>query len=123
MNNPPLAPEHLHFTRTLHLQTTCAERLLWQRLRDRRLAGCKFRRQHPMAPYVLDFYCDAHRLVIELDGSRHVEVIGQQSAAHRDAWLEACGLKVLRFSDDQVLKDLPTVLEQIWQAVQTGRSD
>ena len=64
----PLDPRLLAFARELRRQQTDAEAVMWSLLRDRRLAGCKFRRQYPLGPYVLDFYCQEARLAIELDG-------------------------------------------------------
>jgi len=70
------SPEHRHFAGSLRSQLTDCERLLCRRLRNRGLAGFKFRRQHPWPPYVLDFYCAELRLVIELDGGQHHDAAG-----------------------------------------------
>ena len=64
----PLAAELLQLARTLRQESTDAEALMWQLLRDRQIAGCKFRRQHPLEPYVLDFYCHELKLAVEVDG-------------------------------------------------------
>ncbi|MFI4963961.1 MAG: endonuclease domain-containing protein [Caulobacterales bacterium] len=84
--------------RTLRSNPTATERLLWSRLRQRRLGGLKFRRQVPMGPYVLDFLCLRHRLVVEADGPFH----DPQRDASRDAWLNAKGFRVLRFSNEEI---------------------
>ena len=87
------------------------ERLLWKRLRDGRCAKFKFRRQHPLGPYVLDYYCAVAHSVVELDGRSH-EGRGVADDA-RQAYLERLGLRVLRFTNDQVLADLDGVVETI----------
>ena len=82
-------------------------------LRDRRFAGFKFRRQTPIAGYIVDFYCARARLIIELDGESH---IGKETAdENRRQTLEAKGFKVLRIWDTHIYDDLETVLEMIWQ--------
>ena len=98
--------------RTLRRNATEAERQLWRRLRNRQL-GAKFRRQQPLGRYVLDFYCHEHALVIEVDGAHHYQ--DQQAEADRDrtAWLEAVGLRVLRFTNREVMTELDRVLEQV----------
>jgi very-short-patch-repair endonuclease len=78
-------------------------------LRARRLDGLKFRRQHPIPPYVADFYCDELKLVIELDGSQHSEEIDSV----RTRALQRQGLFILRFWDNQVLQEIEAVLEAI----------
>ncbi|NQD36254.1 endonuclease domain-containing protein [Permianibacter sp. IMCC34836] len=111
-----LDPEMLAFTRTLRARATDAERQLWFRLRARRVAHCKFRRQHPLPPYVLDFYCEQHKLAIELDGSQHATV--NDSSSRRAAFLAGHGIRVLRFWDNKVLRDIDAVLEAIRLAVE-----
>jgi very-short-patch-repair endonuclease len=73
---------------------TDAERRLWSVLRDRRLGGYKFRRQHPFGPFVLDFACVAHHLVVEVDGGQHAD---SESDRNRTAWLEGQGWRVIWF--------------------------
>jgi len=93
---------------------TAAEWRLWQALRVRQLGGLKFRRQHPVGPFVLDFYCPAGKLVIELDGGVHDEQAEQDEA--RTQHLESYGYRVLRFRNEEVFADLPAVLDRIAQA-------
>ncbi|MFO1422920.1 MAG: DUF559 domain-containing protein [Candidatus Competibacteraceae bacterium] len=112
-----LPAETLRFARELRRQQTDAESLIWMLLRDRRLAGCKFRRQHPVAPYILDFYCHEAKLAVELDGGQHAE--NHAYDAERDAFLQAQGIRVLRFWNNQVLAETEGVLEVIWQALQS----
>ena len=107
----PLPAWHKQRARELRSAATDAESCLWYYLRAGRLAGIKFRRQHPMPPYILDFYCEAARLVVELDGSQH----GEEGDARRTLSLEAQGVMVLRFWNDQVLKETALVLEEIYR--------
>jgi very-short-patch-repair endonuclease len=93
------------------------ERELWYRLRGGRLNGHKFRRQHPIPPYVVDFYCEAGRLIVELDGSQHDLEIDQV----RTSYLEAQGLKVLRLWNNDVLQQMDVVLEVILRTLE-GRT-
>ncbi|MGH8127727.1 MAG: endonuclease domain-containing protein [Gammaproteobacteria bacterium] len=94
--NTPLPSITKANARRLRKETTDAERRLWYCLRAGRLGGFKFRRQHPHPPYVLDFYCEAAKLVVELDGSQHNETVD----AVRTNRLERAGMKVLRFWDN-----------------------
>jgi very-short-patch-repair endonuclease len=114
----PLPRQYLAFARTLRAGQTDAENLLWGLLRDRRLGGAKFRRQHPFPPYILDLYCHEAKLVVELDGGQHLE---SESDRTRDAFLTKQGLRVLRFWNNEVLAETEAVLESIWNAlVQSG---
>ena len=83
-------------------------------LRGSLLNGYKFRRQHPIPPYVVDFYCDAKRLVVELDGSQHNMEVDRT----RTLYLQSQGLKVLRFWDNEALQQTEAVLEAILQALE-----
>ena len=87
------------------------EEVLWRPLRDRPFAGHKFRRQHPVGPFVLDFCCPAARRAIELDGLVHDQQTEQDEA--RTQPLETCGNHVLRIPNDAVLNDLDSVLRRI----------
>lgn len=113
--NQPLPSITKTQARELRRESTDAERRLWYHLRAGRLQGFKFRRQHPIPPYVLDFYCDSAKPAVELDGSQHD---GDSDSARTDA-LEGRGLKVIRFRDNDVLRDTRSVLEQILDALQT----
>ena len=84
---------------------------MWSRLRDRRLSGHKFRRQHPIGPYVADFYCAEARLVVELDGSWHACQVEYDQA--RTGWLQANGYRVIRFNNAEVDREIEAVLEKI----------
>ncbi|MSO68761.1 MAG: endonuclease domain-containing protein [Alphaproteobacteria bacterium] len=101
--------------RTLRLHSTAAERLLWAQLRDRRIGGFKFRRQRPIGPYVVDFVCLEHKLIVELDGAPH-ELTMEYDAA-RDARLRTEGYVVLRFRNDEVRGNLDGVRQAISNAL------
>ena len=102
--------------RNLRRKMTDAERKLWHALRDRRLAGHKFRRQHPIGPYVADFYCEAKRLMVEVDGGQHTR--RQQADAKRTKWLEARGYRVIRLWNSEVLTNLEGVQKVILEALE-----
>lgn len=88
-----------------------AEQKLWRYLRDRQLQGLKFRRQFPLPPYVLDFYCAERKLVLELDGGQHIE--SAQYDLERTAFLQARGFTILRFWNDDVILKTDAVLNRI----------
>src|SRR5579859_3352090 len=96
--------------RRLRHNMTDAERKLWAALRDRQLNGIKFRRQHPLGPYVLDFFSEEHKLVVEVDGGQHADHAERDVV--RDAWLNANGCHVLRFWNNEVLHNLSGVLTE-----------
>ena len=100
--------------RQLRKNMTDAERALWFRLRSRQVEGHKFRRQHPIGPYVVDFVCLEQRLVVEVDGSQHMDNPHDES---RTRWLNAEGYKVLRFWNNEVLLETDAVLEVIQEAL------
>jgi very-short-patch-repair endonuclease len=96
---------------------TPAEQQLWQALRGGKLAGLKFRRQHPVGNFILDFYCAAHKLVVEVDGGIHETQIEYDAA--RTTELESYGYTIVRFTNEVVLHQLETVLAEILQVVET----
>jgi very-short-patch-repair endonuclease len=104
--------------RALRRNATGVEQTMWRLLRDRRLADIKFRRQIPIGPFVADFASIAYRLVVELDGSQHVE---SPSDARRDAFLVSEGWRVLRFWNNDVTQNREGVLESIVQAAALTR--
>ena len=96
---------------------TDAEKILWSKLRRKQLKGYQFYRQKAIARYVVDFYCPAASLVIELDGGQHYSEAGQAKDKVRDDILQKTGLKVLRLSDRDVMQNLAGVLEGIWSCL------
>ena len=101
--------------RSLRSRMTDAEHRLWQHLRGRQLAGCRFRRQHPFLDYVLDFACLERSLVVEVDGGQHLD---NENDRERDRRLNEAGFRVLRFWNNQVLQETDSVVEAIWIALQ-----
>lgn len=101
--------------RSLRERSTEAERLLWSKLRDRRLAGHKFRRQHPIGPYVADFVCLAGNLVVELDGGQHGSHV--EADERRTRWLEHRGFRVVRFWNNELIENTNGVLRAIAEAL------
>jgi len=99
--------------RELRKSQTEAEKILWEALRSRKCYGLKFRRQHPVTRFILDFYCHEYLLGIEVDGSIHkIEEVAEYDK-NRQAEIENLGITVLRFANEDVLKDISTVLEKI----------
>src|SRR5262245_17397156 len=101
-------PRLIANARQLRRDLAPAEKVLWREVRGRRFAGYRFRRQHPFEPYVLDFYCAACRLVVELDGESHLG--NEEADRRRQKYLEEAGLKVLRFWNTEVFDELDAVL-------------
>ena len=97
----------LDFRRDLREVSTKAEQLVWAMIRDRRMNGAKFRRQHSVGRFIVDFVCLESKLVIELDGGYHDYVVAEDKA--RESFLKAQGLQVLRFWNEDVLKDADAV--------------
>jgi very-short-patch-repair endonuclease len=104
--------------RLLRKKATDTERILWRHLRNRNFAGYKFRRQHLVDCYVLDFYCPAAKLAIELDGGGHNYRVEQIRDRVRSELLARKGIIVLRFWNHQVRQELDSVLQAIWFALQ-----
>ena len=99
--------------RELRKKQTSAEELLWELIRNRKLLGFKFRRQHQFGDYVADFYCHEAQLVIECDGPVHQGNEQWHHDQNRDAHMIGLGLRVLRFSNEQILNDTENVLNEI----------
>lgn len=93
---------------------TDAEKLLWSKLRGRQLKNHQFYRQKIIGNYIVDFYCPKGSLVVELDGGQHYTEEGKANDKTRDDYLATIGIKVLRFSDIEALKETNSVLEKIW---------
>ena len=107
----PVSMKLRNRARNLRRDQTDAEGKLWARLRTRQLCGLKFRRQHPIGPYVADFCCVERGLVVELDGGQHATQA--EADQRRSTYLEQRGYRVLRFWDNEVLVSPDAVLEQI----------
>lgn len=94
---------------------TDAERLLWRALRDRQMGGWKFRRQHPIQPFIVDFVCVERKLIIEVDGGQHANKVKED--VNRSDYLRNKGYRVLRFWNNQVLQENDAVLDTILAAL------
>src|SRR4051794_36758463 len=97
--------------REMRSQMTEAERKLWARLRGKQMAGLRFRRQETIGAYIVDFYCSAAQLVVELDGSQHGKDEAVVYDAARTRWLAAAGYRVLRISNYDLLRDPNLAIE------------
>lgn len=104
--------------RQLRSNMTDSEQLLWYRLRRKQLLGIQFYRQKPIGNYIVDFYAPKARLVVEVDGSQHLEFVHQRKDEMRDEFLENQGLYVLRFDNRQVMNELDQVVEKIYCVMQ-----
>jgi very-short-patch-repair endonuclease len=102
--------------RQLRRNPTDAEAALWAVLRSRQLSRLKFRRQHVVGHYILDFYCAEHGVAVELDGGQHFTPEGQAYDDRRTAYLAAVGVRVLRFSNRELFEEREGVLESIKEA-------
>ena len=104
------------FARNLRNQATEPEKRLWWFLRAEKL-GCKFRRQAAIGPYIVDFVCFSHKLIVELDGPQHSLADAQQYDARRTAWLATKGFRVLRFRNHELDENIHGVVDSICQAL------
>ncbi len=107
--------------RKLRRDATRPEQKLWFRLRGTQMAGASFRRQHPVGPYVLDFYCPSAKLVVELDGDQHGTDKGLAHDAARTRFLNRKGIRVLRFANNDIKENLDGVCEGIYRALTPTR--
>ena len=108
---PPIDPTARQHARENRHRQSPAEAKLWKTLRNHNVDGRKFRRQHPIGPYIVDFYCYEAKLVVKLDGRSHD--VQMDYDAVRTAWLESQGCRVVRFTNAQVMKDIVSVVEGI----------
>ena len=98
----------------LRSNTTPHERILWRALKELPIEGTHFRQQAPIGPYVVDFFCPAKKLIIELDGGHHNEDATAERDNERQAWLEQQGYKVIRFWNSEIFSELNAVMERIY---------
>jgi very-short-patch-repair endonuclease len=105
----------------LRANTTPHERILWRALRELPVDGTHFRRQAPIGPYVVDFFCPAKRLIVELDGGHHNEDETARRDNVRQLWLEREGYRVIRFWNSEITGDLAAVLERVYVVLYGSR--
>jgi len=108
-------PATFQKARQLRNKMTSAEKLLWDKLKGKQIAGVKFRRQHPINKYIVDFYCHAAKMVIELDGKIHLK--SKEHDKERTEKLKELNIKIIRFSNNEVEKNIEEVLKQITTVV------
>ena len=118
-----MQPRLLTFARDMRRDPTDAEKKLWHRLRDRRLSGFKFRRQAPFADFVLDFFCRERMLAVELDGGQHLDPEVAEYDRKREQALARMGVRILRFSDIDALKETDAVASRILDVLTTPSPD
>ena len=111
---------HLDLKRRLRSNMTAQEARLWSRLRARQLQGLKFRRQHGIGPYIVDFYCPEQSLVIEVDGDSHPDADQIVKDERRDRYFQSLGLRVIRYINDDILKNVDGVLEDLAERLSSG---
>jgi very-short-patch-repair endonuclease len=121
LTDPRAVPLKFHRARQLRSNQTNTERILWNRLRARRLNGLRFRRQFPIGNFIADFCCKEYQLVIERDGGQHAEQRIIKNADGRTQLIENRGYKVLRFWNNEVLTNMDGVLESILDTVAQRR--
>jgi very-short-patch-repair endonuclease len=112
------SPRATRIARNLRKVESWGERIMWSWLRSHRFAGYKFRRQHPIGPYVLDFFCIEAKLNIEVDGYQHGMPAHSSADAERDAYLESHGIKVLRFWSSRLRREKEANRDTIWRTLQ-----
>ncbi len=112
------SPPKTAIARILRKHDSWAQKLVWSWLRDRRFSPYKFRREYPLGDFILDFFCLEARLNIEVDGFQHGLPTQQTRDAARDAWLEARGVRVLRFWNSHLRREKQAIRDTIWRALQ-----
>lgn len=111
------------YGRELRQESTEAEKLLWTELRNRKLNGLKFRRQHPLDKFIVDFYCNEKKLVVEVDGDVHDENINKEYDEARTVMLAGLNITVLRFKNEEVITNVRDVLKKISEVADGLNSD
>jgi very-short-patch-repair endonuclease len=111
---------HLDLKRQLRSNMTGPETRLWSRLRARQVQGLKFRRQHGIGPYIVDFYCSEQSLVIEVDGDSHADADQIPKDQLRDRYFQSLGLHVIRYINDDIMKNLDGLLENLAERLSSG---
>ncbi|MCC5906400.1 MAG: endonuclease domain-containing protein [Balneolaceae bacterium] len=115
-------PHQFKYARQLRREMTDAEKVLWQHLRARRFLNLKFRRQHPLLEFIVDFYCHELRLVIEADGEYHNEADSKYYDKERTKEFKRYGVTVIRFTNEEIMNDIDGVLKKLKKTVITLKS-
>jgi len=112
MNEKINSPHYIiKLAQEMRRNLTPCEEILWIELSEKKISGCKFRRQHPIHRYILDFYCHEKKLAIEVDGKIHQNKYDQDE--YRDKYLQSIGIKTVRVTNDEILQDIDKVLSRI----------
>jgi very-short-patch-repair endonuclease len=109
--------------RQLRKNTTDSEKALWSRLRGKQMLGVQFYRQKPIGDYVVDFYAPRAKLVVEIDGSQHLQNGALERDRKRDLYLASLGLKVMRFNSREVIMNTDGVVEAVYRRLEAMLSD
>jgi very-short-patch-repair endonuclease len=110
-------PKIKNTVRTLRKNMTDSELKLWSRIRRKQIFGLQFYRQRPIGNYIVDFYCPQAQVVLEVDGSQHMYKLAGRQGEYRESYLKQQGIKVLRFDNLQVLKQLDAVVDKVYHTV------
>ncbi|MES5046388.1 endonuclease domain-containing protein [Rhizobium nepotum] len=121
MPHAKVKPQHREHARQMRKVLTDAELKLWNAIRGHRLAGIGFRRQLPIAGYIVDFACPSHKIVIELDGFQHAEDAAADYDRRRTETLQQCSWRVLRFWNEDVLKDIDNICLHILRVAEESQ--
>ena len=105
--------EILEKAKILRKSETNAEKILWERLRNKQVLGLKFRRQHPIDIFIVDFYCHQIKLVVEVDGKIHLKLENREYDQNREEELRNYGIKIIRFTNQEIKKDVNNVIKRI----------
>lgn len=116
------SPKHFEFAKTMRKNPTPAEDLLWNCLSNKQIQTLKFRRQHPVSSFILDFYCHEIKLAIELDGEIHNDAKQHEYDTERTKSLTQIGITEIRFKNDLVINDIAAVLNEIEKVVREMKS-
>jgi very-short-patch-repair endonuclease len=111
------SPNSFDKAKLLRNNMTEAEKILWEKLKNRNIFKARFRRQHPIGIFIVDFYCHEFKLAIELDGEIHLNKEVREYDDGRSHDIEKWGIKILRFTNNEVFTDLETVIDQILKTI------
>lgn len=117
------SPVLFEYARKLRLKETDAEKELWKHLCNKKINGLRFRRQHPILYFIADFFCPSAKLIVEVDGGVHNIPTQFEYDRNRDYELTAYGLKVLRFTNEEVLNNVDEVIRKIIDVANATRDD
>jgi len=117
------SPEIKNRAKALRKRMTYCEKVLWQVLRKNRLRHYYFRRQHPISRFIVDFYCHELKMVVEVDGGYHLSPVQHEKDLNRSAELEKFGIKIIRFSNDEIMKNVRRVEWQLDNEVKERRKE